>query len=59
MINLCGLWKAKKTDKHDNEILTGNLGGSSARLMVFVNPKKKEGDNRPDFNVCITEQESR
>jgi hypothetical protein len=49
MVKLTGLWLGKT--KAGKSYMSGTLG--NAKVMIFKNEFKKEGDNQPDYNVYI------
>lgn len=50
MVKLGGLWLGKT--KGGKSYMSGNLG-ASARLLVFKNEFKKDGDNQPDYVLFL------
>jgi hypothetical protein len=53
MIKLTGLWLNKT--KAGKSYMSGTLGG--AKVMIFKNDFKKDGDNQPDYNVFVAAKE--
>ncbi len=62
--NVGALWKSKKpggmpTGSIDIEKLQGalaNISGTKARCLILDN-NRKEKENHPDFDICISEDE--
>lgn len=55
MIKLTGLWL--NTAKDGSSYMAGTLGG--ARVMVFKNGFKQEGDSSPDYVMYLAPKQDR
>jgi len=51
MVKLTGLWA--NVSNSGLEYLSGSMG--SSRILIYKNTYKKEGDNQPDYQVYIAE----
>lgn len=55
LVKLTGLWL--NTARDGKTYFSGTLG--SARVMIFVNSYKVEGDNAPDYIMYVSQKQDK